>query len=286
VQRCKEVYNGSIGENWGFVKLTDAEFHYLAKRMAQMADPRQVLLAEINGNTVGFSITLPDINEAIRPLNGRLTTFGLPIGLVRLLYRIRRVKAARMVVLGLLADFRRRGIGEMLILQTLDYGKNTIGYTGAELGWTLEDNRLINRTVEAVGAKRYKTYRIYEKNDCLNFFNCMSMTLKREVVITGIGIVSPIGIGKDPFWQSFVRGRAAGCGRLTCSNSAVVRPRLAPRSLISIPNSTCGPRKSLKLMSREIQLAFAAADMAYADSGLGEKPLDPNVWAWSSAGPK
>jgi GNAT superfamily N-acetyltransferase len=163
VRRCTEVYNATIGENWGFVRLTDAEFRYLAKRIAQLANPQQVLLAEIDGKTVGFSITLPDINEATGPLNGRLTTFGLPIGLIRLFYLLRRVKTARMVVLGLLEGYRRRGIAELLILKTLDYGKNVIGYTGAELGWTLEDNRSVNRTVEAVGAKHYKTYRIYEK---------------------------------------------------------------------------------------------------------------------------
>ena len=69
-----------------------------------------------------------------------------------------------MMILDLLPDYRRRGISELLILETLDHGKNTIGYTGAELSWTLEENYLINRTVEAVGAKRYKTYRIYEKS--------------------------------------------------------------------------------------------------------------------------
>jgi GNAT superfamily N-acetyltransferase len=163
VVRCQSVYNGSRGANWGFVKLTEAEFRYLGKRIKQLAIPQQVYLAEIDGRPVGFSITLPDINEAIRPLNGRLTAFGLPIGLVRLLYRLPRVKAARMMVLDLLEDVRRRGIAEMLILATLDYGKNVIGYTGAELSWTLEDNRLVNRAIEAVGAKRYKTYRIYEK---------------------------------------------------------------------------------------------------------------------------
>ena len=96
-------------------------------------------------------------------MNGRLTTFGLPIGLLRLMWRMPRVKTARMLVLDLLEGYRRRGIGELLILKTLDYGKNMIGYTGAELSWTLEDNYLINRTIEAVGGQRYKTYRIYEK---------------------------------------------------------------------------------------------------------------------------
>ena len=61
-------------------------------------------------------------------------------------------------------DYRRRGVAELLILKTLEDGKNRLGYTSAELGWTLEDNYLINRTVERVGAKRYKTYRILEKN--------------------------------------------------------------------------------------------------------------------------
>ena len=73
-----------------------------------------------------------------------------------------RVKTARMAVLVLLEAYRRRGISELLILETLDYGKNTVGYTGAELGWTLDDD-LVNRTVEQVGGRRYKTYRIYQK---------------------------------------------------------------------------------------------------------------------------
>ncbi|HBO46192.1 MAG TPA: N-acetyltransferase [Planctomycetaceae bacterium] len=163
VKRCLDVYNGSRTENWGFVRLSDAEFHYFAKQIARLAIPELVLLAEVDDQPVGFSITLPDFNEAIAPLKGRLTRFGLPIGLWRLMRRLPRVKTARMLVLDLLEGYRRRGISELLILRTLDYGKNTIGYTGAELGWTLEDNYLINRTIEAVGAQRYKTYRIYEK---------------------------------------------------------------------------------------------------------------------------
>jgi len=163
VERCYEVYNDAQKDHWGFVELTRPEFLYFAKRLAKIGVNEQVLLAEVQGKLVGFSVTLPDVNEAIRPLNGRLTTFGLPIGLARLLYRMRRVKTARMAVLVLAEAYRRRGISELLILETLDYGKNVIGYTGAELGWTLEDNDLINRTVERVGGKRYKTYRVCEK---------------------------------------------------------------------------------------------------------------------------
>ncbi len=168
-QRCLDIYNGANNDLWGFVGLSPAEFRHLAKRIARLATPDLVLIAEVDGKPVGFSVTLPDLNEAVRPLNGRLTTFGIPIGAVRLARRLRRVKTARMLVLDLLENYRHRGISELLILRTLDHGKNAIGYTTAELGWTLEDNYKSNRIIEAVGAERYKTYRIYEKPlTCLN----------------------------------------------------------------------------------------------------------------------
>ena len=163
VQRCNAVYNGSMERNWGFVSLTEAEFRFMALRLKEMAEPRMVLLAEVDGWPVGFSITLPDLNEAARPLNGRLFPYGLPFNLVRFLWRKRHIKSARMIVLDVLEKYRRRGIAEMLILKTLDFGKNVAKYTGAELGWTLEDNYLVNQTIEAVGAKKSKVYRIYEK---------------------------------------------------------------------------------------------------------------------------
>ena len=152
VKRCQAVYNESMLKNWGFVRFTDAEFYYLAKRLSQTAVPEQVLLAEIDGRAVGFAITVPDVNEAIRPLNGRLTTFGMPLGLARLLYRLRRVKTARMLALCVLEQYRRRGIAELLILKTIDYGKHVLGYADAELSWTMEDNAPVNHAIEAVGA--------------------------------------------------------------------------------------------------------------------------------------
>ena len=88
VKRCNEIYTAAYGKSWGFVPLTQTEFEYLAKDMNRIAEENMVLLAEADGQTVGFSITLPDMNEAIRPLNGRLTTFGLPIGLMRFLWRM------------------------------------------------------------------------------------------------------------------------------------------------------------------------------------------------------
>jgi GNAT superfamily N-acetyltransferase len=163
VKRCNAIYSAATARNWGFVKLSDAEFLHLAKQMARISVPEFVLLAEVDGKPVGFSVTLPDLNEAIRPLGGRLTTFGLPIGLVRLLFRIRKIKTARMMVLDVLEGYRRRGVGELLILRTLDYGKRALGDIHAELSWTLEDNTAVTHTIESVGAKPYKRYRIYER---------------------------------------------------------------------------------------------------------------------------
>lgn len=163
IQRCKQVYNAAWEKSWGFVKMTDAEFNYLAKHLKLIAMPDLLLLAEADGRPIGFSMTLPDLNEALRPLNGRLCRWGLPVGLIRLSLARRRIRTARLLVLGVVEGFRRRGVAEMMILRTLDYGRDRAHFTGAELSWTLEDNHLINRTIEAVGGKRYKTYRIYER---------------------------------------------------------------------------------------------------------------------------
>lgn len=164
VERLRTIYCEAFEQNWGFVDLTQAEFAALARQISQLADPRLVLIAEVEGKPVGFSITVPDLNEAIRPLNGRLTWFGLPIGLARLLWRLKRARSARMMVLVVLPEYRRRGVSETLILHTVERGVGLMGFREAELGWTLEDNDAINRTIETVGGRRYKTYRVYQKS--------------------------------------------------------------------------------------------------------------------------
>ena len=163
IERCKVVYNAAWERNWGFVKMTDAEIQHLAKQLKTIAMPELLLLAEVHGEPVGMSLTLPDLNEVIRPLDGRIFRWGLPIGLVQLYWNRKRARTARLMALGILEQYRRRGVVELLILRTLDYGKHQAKFTGAELSWTLEDNDLINRTIEAVGGRRYKTYRIYER---------------------------------------------------------------------------------------------------------------------------
>jgi GNAT superfamily N-acetyltransferase len=161
-QRLAAVFNEAWKNNWGFVPFTEAEAKHMATEMRPIIDPRMTLIAEIDNAPVAFVICVPDINVALQHLNGRLTRFGLPIGLIRLLYYRRKILKARFVALGVLEKYRRAGIAEMLVLQVMEEGASR-GFKG-ELSMTLEDNVMINRFIESIGASKYKTYRIYSKS--------------------------------------------------------------------------------------------------------------------------
>ena len=160
-QRLAAVFNEAWKNNWGFVPFTQAEAKNMATEMRPIIDPRMTLIAEIDNAPVAFVICVPDINVALHRINGRLTRFGLPIGLIKLLYHRRKIRTVRFVALGVLEKYRRAGIAEMLVLQVMEEGASR-GFKG-ELSMTLEDNVMINRFVEAIGAQRYKTYRIFKR---------------------------------------------------------------------------------------------------------------------------
>ena len=162
VKRVKEVYNAAWVANWGFVPFTDAEFEKLAREMKQVVMPELVLLAEIKGEPVGFAMTLPDANQALKAAGGRLTRFGLPIGLVKLLLASRKINRVRQVTLGIKPGYQRRGLDALLYLDSIRAAKAK-GFMHGEAGWTLEDNHLINRAIEMLGGKQSKTFRIFER---------------------------------------------------------------------------------------------------------------------------
>jgi GNAT superfamily N-acetyltransferase len=163
VARLRTIYNEAWDGTFGFVPMSDAEFDHLARDLRQLLVPGLLLIAEARGEPVGFALTLPDLNEGLRPLDGRLTTFGLPIGLARLLWRMRRVRSARLLTLGVRKPWRERGLAEMLVLGSYDAAR-ALGFREAELGWTAEDNPRIEQTIHRVGAEIYKTYRIYARD--------------------------------------------------------------------------------------------------------------------------
>jgi GNAT superfamily N-acetyltransferase len=162
VRRIKDIYNAAWEHNWGFVPFTEAEFDHTAQEMKALVVPDLIMLAEVKGEPVAFSMTLPDANVAIKAANGRLTHYGLPIGLAKMLLAARKIKRLRLITLGVKEGFRKRGIDAILYLDTLRKARE-LGYDGGEISWTLEDNHLVNRAIESMGGKKYKTYRIYER---------------------------------------------------------------------------------------------------------------------------
>ncbi|MBA2623628.1 MAG: GNAT family N-acetyltransferase [Chthoniobacterales bacterium] len=162
--RIREVYNAAWRNNWGFVPFTPSEFDFMAKELKPIVEPDFTLIAEIEGKPAGFILCVPDINVAIRHLkDGRLTRFGLPIGLAKFLYHRRRIKTVRLVALGVAPDHRRHGIAEMLVLRAIESVMVRRGFTSGECSLVLEDNHLMNRFLAAIGAAKYKTYRIYQR---------------------------------------------------------------------------------------------------------------------------
>ncbi len=158
VALIEHIYNRAWEPNWGFVKLTDAEFQALAKDLKQIADPDLVLIAESKGKLCGCVIALPNINEAlIYNRSGHL----LP-GIWHLLTKQKRITMVRILILGLLPEFQGKGIDAVLYYEIARRGVEK-GYTKAEASWVLENNAPMNLALEkTLQARRYKTYRMYE----------------------------------------------------------------------------------------------------------------------------
>ena len=159
IRRAMDVYNASWTRNWGFVPLTELEFIHAAEQLRPVLQrfPQGVLLAEVGGRAVGFCLAVLDVNQALARLrDGRLFPFGFWT-----LYRgLRRVDQIRVMAFGILPEFRHRGIDALIYLELLSRGQS-LGYRRAEIGWTLEDNRAMNRAIR-MGGRHHKTYRLYE----------------------------------------------------------------------------------------------------------------------------
>ena len=162
-RRLREIFNQAWERNWGFVPFTEAEIEFMSEELKPLILSEFAWVAEIDNEPVGFTLALPDINVVLRDLNGRLTRFGLPTGLIKLLRYKRRAQKGRLIALGVVQKYRRAGIAEMLVLRVMEETMIKRGITG-ELSMTLEDNFMINRFIEAIGAERYKTYRIYTRS--------------------------------------------------------------------------------------------------------------------------
>jgi hypothetical protein len=164
VATLTEILNDAWRDNWGFTPTTEEETRHLAQAMRPIVDKRLIWFADIDGMTAGVLVALPNVNEAIADLDGRL----LPLGWAKLLWRLKvsGVKSLRVPLMGVRRAYARTPQGRMLPFQMIAATAGqarALGYERCEFSWILEDNRPMRRICEAAGATPYKTYRIYEK---------------------------------------------------------------------------------------------------------------------------
>jgi GNAT superfamily N-acetyltransferase len=159
VEQLRVIYCGAWERNWGFVAPTPAEFKRLATELKPIFDPDAAVLAEVGGKPIACAVAVPDVNQAFKGTDGRL----FPKGLIRLLGRKRIINQARLLLLGVLPEYRAAGVYPVLV-DELHRQTRATPYRRLEFSWVLEDNRDINQPAAQAGATHYKTYRIYEKS--------------------------------------------------------------------------------------------------------------------------
>ncbi|MGC4069142.1 MAG: hypothetical protein QM784_31745 [Polyangiaceae bacterium] len=163
------IYNDAWEGKWGMVPALPAEVKKVAEELKLIVDPDVAFIAEIGGEAVGMCIMVPNLNEAIYDLNGRLFDCGLPIGAAKLLYRmkVRKPKSTRLMMLGIRSDVRQNvkrygGLSAAMYVEVAKRGAAK-GYQWGELSWTREDDAPINLGIRSMGAYIYKRYRVFQK---------------------------------------------------------------------------------------------------------------------------
>ena len=159
-KKIKAIYNSAWSKNWGFIPMTDEEFDHMGDGLKKIVDPNLVFIAEVDGKPAGFSLAVPNINQVLRKINGKL----FPFGLFKLLWHTKiknKINGLRIITMGVVPEFQKRGIDTLFYVETYNVGVKR-GYSWAEMSWVLEDNVKMNRVLDLLGAKLYKKYRIYE----------------------------------------------------------------------------------------------------------------------------
>jgi len=158
VTRFMEVYNVAWGRNWGFVPITEAEVRFQAKNLKPVLDENWAMIAEKDGEIVGAALTLPDVDQALKRMKGRV----LPLGWMHFLRRKRYIDRLRVFALGVLPEHQHLGVAAALYERHVESARDH-GPRGGHMGWILETNKPMNRAMEGMGGRVVQRYRIYEK---------------------------------------------------------------------------------------------------------------------------
>jgi hypothetical protein len=166
VEGILSIYNDAWEKNWGFVPMDRDEFFHMAKDLKMILDPRLLLIAEKDGQMIGFALTIPDANQAFAKVkNGKL----LPFGIAKLLWNLKgpnkrkTVNRIRIITLGIRRAYQHLGLGPMFYTEYFKIAPQ-LGYTRGEASWILEDNKPMNKALEMMCGKHYKVYRLYDKS--------------------------------------------------------------------------------------------------------------------------
>jgi len=157
LQNIHTIYTQAWEQNWGAVSMTRREFDHLAKQLKSIVDPELCLLAEVHGEVAGFSLALPDFNQVLRRLNGRL----FPLGILKLLWYRRKIDMVRVITMGVIKKFRHMGIDACFYYETWKRA-TAKGMPRGEMSWILESNVAMNNALQNLGFKVYKRYRLYD----------------------------------------------------------------------------------------------------------------------------
>ncbi len=160
----RDIFNDAWSENWGFVPFTDAEFREMGHALRFLSMPDLIQIAEVEGEAAAFVVAVPNINEAIRDLDGKL----FPTGWLKLLWRlkVRHPQSARVPLLGVRRKYQNTRLGPGLAFLVINAVRVQIHKRGAkdiELSWILEGNAGMRSIIELIGGRAYKRYRVYER---------------------------------------------------------------------------------------------------------------------------
>jgi hypothetical protein len=160
VQLMLKIYNKAWQKNWGFIPMTEKEFIHTANDLKSVVDENLIMYVLVDGKESGFIVCLPDFNQVFKKIpTGKL----LPTGIFKLLRAKKYINRVRVITLGVVEECRRMGL-ETLLYQKMHEQLKINKFEEAEMSWILEDNLNMNKPLLTMGAKPYKTYRIYEKS--------------------------------------------------------------------------------------------------------------------------
>jgi len=154
----REVYNESNKGNWGFLPLTDREFRETAEMFEKFVPDKLMLFAEKDKRMIGFIVALPDLNQVFGHIrSGKL----FPTGIFKYLYYRKKITKGRILILGILDEYRNKGV-DLILYKKIQENLNSLGIYTAEACYVMENNKKMNSIIEKIGGVKVKEYRIYK----------------------------------------------------------------------------------------------------------------------------